>query len=59
MRTFTFPLHAGTHQLKKDWVTDAVITRPLKRLLIKELTAVQQLKEARSLEVRRPADNIT
>jgi hypothetical protein len=33
-------------------VTDAVITRPLKRLLIKELTAVKELKEARHLAVR-------
>lgn len=41
---------AGTKQL--DWVTDAVITRPIKRLLQKELTAVRRLARVHGLQVR-------
>ncbi|GFH26709.1 uncharacterized protein HaLaN_24901 [Haematococcus lacustris] len=46
-----FDLVTGTAALHLDWVTDALITRPLKRLLRKELAAVTELKEARNLQL--------
>lgn len=41
----------GTKLLQKDWVTDALIAKPIKQVLIKELPAVKELCAARSLQV--------
>jgi hypothetical protein len=37
--------------LGSDWVTSAVVTRPIKRLLKKELAAVKELADAHSIHV--------